>query len=270
MKASVEDEDVATPIDLPADKFEISKPQMILGIYLLNGFQVIDKQSKDITGKFTPIMRQLLSVIILYTNRNNKGISNSKLKEFFWFDKSEESFSNNRSVNMRKIRLLLEEVGDIEISSENGYWCLVHKGYVYVDYLVAIELIKKLTPLSEINEDDLNRLLQLASFGQLLPNMQFDWLDDFKAAYSDSMIELLSKLRDSKQFQDDDKTRILIANGILKFDSLDEDAVRIKCISLVNLKRTGLAHTTFEQFTREYKLILNETYKYSFEQFISI
>lgn len=75
------------------------------GIYMLNGFQVINRDLKDITGKFTPIMRQLLSVIILYSNQNNKGISNIKLKELLWYDKSEESFSNNRSVNIRKIRL---------------------------------------------------------------------------------------------------------------------------------------------------------------------
>lgn len=72
---------------------------------MLNGFQVINRDLKDITGKFTPIMRQLLSVIILYSNQNNKGISNIKLKELLWYDKSEESFSNNRSVNIRKIRL---------------------------------------------------------------------------------------------------------------------------------------------------------------------
>ena len=38
---------------------------------MLNGFQVINRDLKDITGKFTPIMRQLLSVIILYSNQNN-------------------------------------------------------------------------------------------------------------------------------------------------------------------------------------------------------
>ena len=103
---------------------------------MLNGFQVINRDLKDITGKFTPIMRQLLSVIILYSNQNNKGISNIKLKELLWYDKSEESFSNNRSVNIRKIRLLLEEVGDTEISSANRYWYILNKGHVYKDYTI--------------------------------------------------------------------------------------------------------------------------------------
>lgn len=270
MEETLENEAKTGIPELSVGSPKISESKMKPGIYLLNGFQVIDKHSKDITGKFTPIMRQLLSIIILYTYCNNKGISNIKLKELFWFDKSEESFSNNRSVNMRKIRLLLEDIGDIEISSENGYWCLINRGYVYIDYIIIIELMKKQASLSEIDDNDLHNLLNLAAFGQLLPNMEFEWLDGFKADYSDSMINLLSKLRDSKQFENNDKVKMLITNNILKFDSLDEDSVRVKCVSLVNLKRTGLAHITFEQFTKEYKQILNESYKYSFEQFVAI
>lgn len=239
------------------------------GIYMLNGFQVINRDLKDITGKFTPIMRQLLSVIILYSNQNNKGISNIKLKELLWYDKSEESFSNNRSVNIRKIRLLLEEVGDTEISSANGYWYFLNKGHVYNDYTLANQLIQKMGALDVVPKEDLEKLLNLASFGQLLPNIQFDWADSFKAAYSDSMIDLLSRLRDSKQFVGNDTLRIQISNCILRFDSLDEESVRVKCRALVDLKRMGMAYTAFDQFTKEYKLILNEDFKYSFEQFIS-
>lgn len=239
------------------------------GIYMLNGFQVINRDLKDITGKFTPIMRQLLSVIILYSNRNNKGISNVKLKELLWFDKSEESFSNNRSVNIRKIRLLLEEVGDTEISSANGYWYFLNKGGIYNDYTIATQLINKMMALDVVHKEDLEKLLNLASFGQLLPNMQFDWVDGFKADYSDSMIELLSKLRDSRQFAGNDNLKIQISNCILRFDSLDEESVCVKCRSLMDLKRMGAAYATFDQFIKEYKLILNEDFKYNFEQFIS-
>ena len=65
--------------------------------------------------------------------------------------------------------------------------------------------------------------------------MQFDWVDSFKADYSDSMIDLLSRLRDSKQFVGNDNLRIQISNCILRFDSLDEESVRVKCRALVDL-----------------------------------
>lgn len=240
------------------------------GIYLLNGFQVINIHSQDITGKFTPIMRQLLSAIILYSSNNKKGISNVKLKELFWFDKSEESFSNNRSVNIRKIRLLLEEVGEFEISSANGYWSFINKGNVYNDYIIATKIVDKIAASTgPINDSDLSNLLEFAACGQLLPNIQFEWLDNFKATYTDSMIDVLSKLRDSNQFKDNDYTLLQIANSILKFDSLDEESVRMKCKIFISLKRTGLAHNTYEQFIKEYHLVLNEEYNYSFEDFVS-
>lgn len=239
------------------------------GIYMLNGFQVINREGKDITGRFTPIMRQLLSVILLHSNQNNKGISNVRLKELLWYDKSEESFSNNRSVNIRKIRLLLEEVGDTEISSANGYWYFFNKGGVYNDYEIASRLIRRMMPLEAVGKEDLERLLRLASSGPLLPNMQFDWVDGFKAEYSDSMISLLSKLRDSSRFAGDDRLKIRICNCILRFDSLDEEAVRVKCRSLVALKRIGIAYATFDQFQKEYRQVLNEDFPGTLEQFVN-
>ena len=83
--------------------------------------------------------------------------------------------------------------------------------------------MQKMAPLDVVYKEDLEKLLSLASFGQLLPNMQFDWVDSFKADYSDSMIDLLSRLRDSKQFVGNDNLRIQISNCILRFDSLDEE-----------------------------------------------
>lgn len=91
------------------------------GIYLLGGFRVIDQQGNDITANFTPVMRQLLVLIILYSE-NRKGISSAELKEALWSDKSEESYYNNRGVNIRKIRTWLAKVGAIELVSTNGYW----------------------------------------------------------------------------------------------------------------------------------------------------
>ena len=48
--------------------------------------------------------------------------------------------------------------------------------------------MQKMAPLDVVYKEDLEKLLSLASFGQLLPNMQFDWVDSFKADYSDSKI----------------------------------------------------------------------------------
>ncbi|MCQ4917106.1 hypothetical protein NE451_21890, partial [Bacteroides nordii] len=65
-------------------------------ILFLDGFHVWDKNGIDITKSITPILKQLLILIIIYSVNNKKGISNVTLLELLWFDKMDESAQNNR------------------------------------------------------------------------------------------------------------------------------------------------------------------------------
>lgn len=69
-------------------------------------------------------MKQLLILIILYSVNNKKGISNVTLRELLWFDKMDESAQNNRRVNIRKLKLLLEKLDGAELVKESTY-CLL-------------------------------------------------------------------------------------------------------------------------------------------------
>ena len=60
-------------------------------------------------------------LLILYSDKKKHGVSVEKITEIIWFDKKEASARNNRNVTLRKLRILLESVGDIEIISSNGY-----------------------------------------------------------------------------------------------------------------------------------------------------
>ena len=79
-------------------------------ILLFGGFQIFDREGKDITGQFTPLPKKLLLYILLHTLRNEKGVSSQSLYETFWFDKSVESARNNRAVNIVKLKSLLENL----------------------------------------------------------------------------------------------------------------------------------------------------------------
>ncbi len=233
------------------------------GIHLLGGFRVTDRQGEDISGEFTPMMKRLLSLIVLYT-ADGKGISNARLRESLWPDKSEESSQNNRSVNIRKIRLLLEGVGNFEIASDNGCWKILLHGDSYCDYLYAMHCLagsREDGPLSA-------PLLELAARGQLLPDQSYDWLDGFKAAYSDAMIALLSRWRERIVAADDYRMQILLSERILQFDSLDEESVRVKCHALVALRRIGAAKSAFDNFVREYLQVMGEHFPTEFDSFV--
>ena len=79
-------------------------------VKLLGGFQVFDKEGVDITDNFTPIVKQILLYLLLSTVKDGKKVTSEKLDETFWFEMDKASASNNRSVNVRKLRLLLEKV----------------------------------------------------------------------------------------------------------------------------------------------------------------
>ena len=83
-------------------------------ISLLGTFNVRDKEGNDITSNFTPRLKSLLVLLILYTEKNEKGILTRKMTEMLWSDKDEIAARNNRNVTLRKLRVLLEEVGDVE------------------------------------------------------------------------------------------------------------------------------------------------------------
>lgn len=235
------------------------------GIYLSGGFHVIDRTGNDITANFTPVMRQLLVLIILYSYKQ-KGISNAELKEALWSDKSDESYYNNRGVNLRKIRTWLSEVGAVEIVSTNGYWS-VAGDTALCDYIRHNRRMDAVDP-HRATDDDLQALIGIARSGTLLPDMRFEWTDRFKAAYTDRIIELLGRIRDEAQQLFSPETCIRLADAILVFDTLDEDSIRFKCRALIALKRPGIAQNVFGSFTQEYGRVMGEQYGVSFDKFI--
>jgi len=237
------------------------------GIYLLGGFRVVDAAGREITANFTPIMRQLLVLIILYTDKQSgRGISGAELKEALWSDKSEKSYYNNRGVNIRKIRMWLSKVGAVEIASADGYWHLA--GDVSLcDYIRHNRYLARIDSGS-VSDDELQTLIDMARCGTLLPDMQFEWTDRFKADYTDRFILLLSRIRDNGPSVFSPQTAIRLADAILSFDSLDEDALRVKCRALIRLKRHGIAKNIFNAFIQEYKRLMGEDYGQSFDRFI--
>ncbi|MDD6253709.1 MAG: hypothetical protein PUA96_06675 [Bacteroidales bacterium] len=233
------------------------------GVYLIGGFKVVNRNNEDISGSFTPLMKQLLALIVLYSDKSG-GISNVELKEILWDDKSNESFSNNRGVNFKKIRTCLAEVGNIDLVSNHGKWCLSDKDGL-CDWLRFSILLGTFRPGSS-SPEEVENFLQSAGRGQLLPEMRYEWLDSFKAKYTEDVINILTVLRDSAGASPD--MRIRIADLILTFDSLDEDSVSVKCKSYIQMKRLGSAQKVFTNFAEEYKAVMGEPFALSFQDFI--
>ena len=237
-------------------------------ILFLDGFQVWDKDGTDITKSFTPILKQLLILIILYSVNNKKGISNVTLRELLWFDKMDESAQNNRRVNIRKLKLLLEKLDGAELVKESTYWS-VKFTQTYCDYIEVcnfIDRVKNNEPITAANIHDLP--LNLLS-GQLLPYVQTDWLDSFKSNYANSVLDAAISLSKQDYIKENNELLIQIANSMFAHDKTDEYALILKCQALYKNGRTSLAKTTFDTFCNEYKAMLNTDYSKTFNEVIN-
>jgi hypothetical protein len=254
----------ALPPPSPAGGREIKKS----AIYLFGGFLVTDKAGNDITKEFTPMLKHLFVLLLLYTHKGRKGISSVKLKDTLWFDKSEESAKNNRGVSISKLRQIFEQTGQVDIISYHSYWRVALGGDVYCDYTQALSLMEKLSGGKEWSPEDLSRLLRTVSTGNLLPNLQTEWIDSFKADFSSTLVDLLLNVSRYPDVAANPQLCIDLADAVFIHDSLNEDALRLKCKTLVRMGRNGLARNTYAFFAREYSLLFGASFSHTFDQVI--
>lgn len=233
------------------------------GIFLIGGFRVTSAGNKDITSSFSQQLRQLLCLLILYTESKG-GISSGELKDALWFDKSDDSYRNNRGVYFRRLRLLLEPVSPgLRIQSDNGLW-RIECDEAMCDYFRNMRILDD----SSCGGDKVSGLVAVARQGTLLPDIQAEWLDPFKSLYDSRILEKLCEFRDNPAIMGNPKRLIEIADAILGFDSLDEVTVKAKCKALMELRKFGLAKEVFDKFSKEYAALMGEEYSQQFTDFV--
>lgn len=229
-------------------------------ISLLGTFNVRDKDGNDITGAFTPRLKSLLILLVLYTEKNKQGILTKKATDILWSDKEEESARNNRNVTLRKLRVLLEKVGDVEVVSDAGFLCIRWCEGVFCDYRMALACIRQFKENGEHGDDKLlNQILEILLYGPLLSNTIVDWLDEFKDSYSSLSIDLLRNLLDVQRNNYD--TVLRIADILFLHDPLNEEALAAKCSILFVQGKKGIAKSVYDRFCKEYRDSLGEEYK---------
>ena len=273
--------------DLFSEQHEEAKPQVAVSelspnnkrcfynrrqnsILFLGEFQIYDKYGKEYSENFSPILKHLLILILLYSIKFEKGISSSKLEEILWFDKSDKSATNNRNVNISKLRLLLESLENVQIVNKSSNWSIKLPENMLSDYAEIIFLAEriKIDIDTDIDRSDILRFLELTSYGELLPNIQFEWIDNFKSEFSSIVMDTLSILIHSHQIKCEQCDSILlkITDTMFIFDPLSEEALCIKCRILFKQDKKTLAILTYENFIKRYQINLGEDFHKTFKE----
>lgn len=225
-------------------------------ISLFGKFTVFDKEGKDISSKFSPILREILFLLIC--NTKNNGISSEKLKELLWLDKTEQSATNNRSVYFNKLRNLMKEVGDFKLISYKGFWKI--ETPIAIDYFSFLEVINK----RAISKEDIITLLDILDNGKFLGGFEEQWADSIKSDVSDSIISILSNYLIGFNIKSDSDFAIQICDAIFNFDSLNETALKFKCKAYKEKGNHTLAKLIYNNYSRDYFALYGEEYSKSF------
>ncbi|MEO5891288.1 MAG: hypothetical protein ABIQ31_13630 [Ferruginibacter sp.] len=236
-------------------------------IYLFGQFQVFDKEGNDITRLFSPLLKELFLIIAIYTLRTGRGISSEQLNEILWHNKSDKDAKNNRSVNIVKLKSILEKVGNSTINKDSGYWQFVlENDDIYVDYKKYASLVHA-SPGAD--KEHLYAILDIIKRGPFLSQIEYNWLDDIKSEVSNFIINSCLSLIRKESVDKNPEFIIEITNYIFYFDKLNEDALIYKCKSLISLKRHTLASNAYQKFSKEYKDIYGEDFGKLFHEIIT-
>lgn len=231
-------------------------------ICFFGGFCVKDKDGNDITSKFTPTLKALTTLLLLHTAKEPSGIISNKLNRILWPYKPEDTANNNRNVYISKLRPILEEIGDIKIVCQNRFWSIQMDDNVICDYLEVQRLLGE-----ESSAENIDHLLELLLRGMMLPNMEQDWVDEFKSDFSNTTIDFLSR-----QLKRDDLSEDIIINAcdtIFQHDFLNEDALCTKCRTLYRQGKAGLAKSTYDSFCKDYKESIGIEFETPFKKIVA-
>ena len=236
-------------------------------ILMLGTFSVFDKEGNNITAEFTPRLKNLLILLILYSERTRQGILWRRASGILWPDKEGKSARNNFSVALRRLRMMLERVGDVEVVAENGFFHIEMGEDVFCDYHVIFDCFRHFNKekahdgmkMCAKDDEQLNKMLEILLYGPLLSNTILDWLDEFKDEYSSRAIDLLRSLLNA--WRGDDDMVLSITHIMFLHDPLSEEALVARCAVLFKQGKIGLAKSMYNRFCKEYKESLGEDYQ---------
>ena len=105
----------------------------------------------------------------------------------------------------------------------------------------------------------------MAAAGPLLPEINADWIEEFRNSLFWQFSEILSGTLCTSDSSEALKMQIQTANILLSYDPIDEDAIKIKCRALYRLGQKGLSKQTFDTFAASYKALMDSEPEISFK-----
>lgn len=236
-------------------------------VYLLGEFTVYDKNQRNITYLFSPKIKQLFLLILLHS-QDGTGIVSKKISSTLWPEKEAAKTKNIKGVTINHLRSAIGDIDGIELTFLNDTYCFSFDQQFFCDYFTVISNIREIK--SARSTQSILDHFTLISRGGLFPSVPEPWLDDFKLAYEEALMQVilpeLRKMNEARDFK-----RVLeLVRVILSIDPFHEEAIQFKLKAVRRTKGMAYARNIYDEFALEYRRSLGVEYPVPFDRICAV
>lgn len=233
-------------------------------ILLFGEFKAIDNKGVDVSDLFTPKVKELFLFVFIYSLKSGFGANVRDINDVLWGGISSGKVANNRSVTLNKLRKILLQFDGIEIVSTGGYLEAKIKKPFYCDYASTYKLCQIPQGLSK---QQLISFFDFVRRGRFLKGIIWPWLDEIRGFTGNQVIDNLLNLALIYQKELNLPEIEKLAQRILDYDDLNEEAIYLQVWALQKTNNINLARFNFTSFTKKYESSFGEPYPMNFSQF---
>lgn len=244
------------PLTQEGGKKELVLPAF--NIRCLGGFVLTDKDGVEITHLLSPKRKELFLLLLLYTIKSG-GISSKKMGEILWPNFSSERVKNNRSTQIKELRKTFEGKLPITIVFIEKKWKVIVPEDIKVDVILLKNYIPELFSGNYNTNYDCSYLeiSSIVTKGALLPQIDIEWIDSFKAEYESAVLDILTPYLER---DNSDCNLVSVCNAILAVDPLYETAVKKKVQLYMKEGKLMTAQKIMENYKKLYEAFYKENY----------
>jgi len=118
-----------------------------------------------------------------------------------------------------------------------------------------------------MSKQQLVTFFQLVKRGRFLKGITLNWLDDIRGFTGNQVIDNLLKLASYYKKETNLKEIEKVAQRILDYDDLNEEAIYLQVWAQQKANNSNLAKFSFNSFVKKYENNMGENYPMNFSQF---
>ena len=239
-------------------------------IVCFGGLKVFNSADEDISLKFSPKLKQIFTLILLYSQEADKGITSKQLAEILWPGTSLASTKNLRSTYMQNLRSALSSFKKIKLVFSNKKWLFDYDGDFCDEYAEIGSILPELHQEKDMKvlEMQLPPVIAMLKKGPFLCGMEGSWLDPFVERLNNRVIEFCLAMFSALDHDRHSALLFDLAGIVSLADPLNEPALQKKISLLIRQGKLSLAKNIYDNFVKLYKELYQEDYDIDFKDLV--